>query len=289
MSDANPPRIVVIGAGEMGAAVARRLHECGAKVATSIAGRSPASIERVKRAGVEAIDDDNRLVRDADFIMSIVPPGVAIAVAERFREPILQAEAKPVFVECNAIAPSTTRRIEEILHGVRFIDAGIIGGPPASGSQDPAKGPRFYASGSEARELMRMATYGLDITVLDAPVGGASALKLAYAGMTKGFTALAAAMVNAAAREGLADALRTELSRTQPGFLARLERSIPDMFPKAYRWVAEMEQIGDFIGDDREGANIYKGAASLFEWIATELNTSNSRSIDALTDFCKRK
>jgi len=107
--------------------------------------------------------------------------------------------------------------------------------------------------------------------------------------MTKGFTALATAMVNAASREGLADALRIELSRTQPGFLARLERSIPDMFPKAYRWVAEMEQIGEFIGDDREGANIYKGAASLFEWIATELNSGDSRAIDALADFCKRK
>ncbi len=282
-------RVAVIGAGEMGAAVARRMRECGATVTTSLKGRSATSIERVRRAGIEVLEDDHLLARDADFILSIVPPGVAIEVAERYREPILRTETKPIFVECNAIAPATTRRIEGILDGVRFIDAGIIGGPPAAGTHDPAKGPRFYASGGEAHELTRLARCGLDIAVLDGPVGAASALKLAYAGMTKGFIALATAMVNAASREGLADALRAELARTQPGYLTRLERSIPDMFPKAYRWVAEMEQIAEFIGDEREGAKIYMGMARLYEWIASELSDGDSRSIEALADFCKKK
>ena len=130
--------VVVIGAGEMGAAVGRRLRECGARVMTSLKDRSAASIERVRRAGIEVIDDDNLLVRDADFVMSIVPPGVAVEVAQHFRDSLLRADAKPIFVECNAIAPSTTRRIEQILRGVRFIDAGIIGGPPAATTQDPS-------------------------------------------------------------------------------------------------------------------------------------------------------
>jgi 3-hydroxyisobutyrate dehydrogenase-like beta-hydroxyacid dehydrogenase len=296
MSTASEPpaiRVAIIGAGEMGAAVARRLRECGARVMTSLKGRSAASVERVKRAGLEVIDDDYLLVRDADFVMSIVPPGAAVEVSRRFKDTLLRAEAKPVFVECNAIAPSTARRIEETLRGVRFIDAGIIGGPPAAAGQDPArdpaKGPRFYASGASANELMRLAKYGLDIAVLDAPVGAASALKLAYAGMTKGFTAIATAMLHAASREGLADALRAELARTQPQFLARLERSIPDMFPKAYRWVAEMAQIAEFIGDTREGATIYDGAARLYEWIASELDRGESDSIEALAQFCKKK
>ncbi len=292
MSTASEPpaiRVAIIGAGEMGAAVARRLRECGARVMTSLKGRSAASVERVERVGIEVIDDDNLLVRDADFVMSIVPPGAAVEVARRFRYPLLHAEAKPIFVECNAIAPSTTRRIEETLRGVRFIDGGIIGGPPAASTQNPAKGPRCYASGASATELMRLAAYGLDIAVLDAPVGAASALKLAYAGMTKGFTAIATAMLHAASREGLADVLRAELARTQPQFLARLERSIPDMFPKAYRWVAEMAQIAEFIGNTREGATIYDGAARLYEWIASELDRGESDSLETLAQFCKKK
>src|ERR1019366_706560 len=83
--------VVVIGAGEMGAAVGRRLRECGARVMTSLKDRSAASIERVRRAGIEVIDDDNLLVRDADFVMSIVPPGVAVEVAQHFRDSLLRA------------------------------------------------------------------------------------------------------------------------------------------------------------------------------------------------------
>ena len=288
MSEAET-NVAIIGAGEMGAAVGRRLRECGARVVTSLRGRSAASIERIRRTGIEVIDDDSTLADDADFILSIVPPGVAVEAARRYRDIAQRSARKPFFVECNAIAPATTRRIEETFRGMRFIDAGIIGGPPAAGTQDPAKGPRFYASGKFAPELMRLATYGVDIAVLDGPIGAASALKLAYAGMTKGFIALAAAMIHAASREGLADALRNELARTQPGYLTRAERALPDMFPKAYRWVAEMEQIAEFIGDDREGAALYGGMARLYEWIASELVRGNSPDIAALAEFCNKK
>jgi L-threonate 2-dehydrogenase len=281
-------RVAIVGAGEMGAAVGRRLRECGARVMTSLEGRSPASIERVKRAGLEVIDDDAVLANEADFILSIVPPGVAAEAAQRYRDVAHQSARNPFFVECNAIAPATARKLHELCR-VRFIDAGIIGGPPVAGTQDPAKGPRFYASGEFAPELMRLASYGLDIAVLDSPVGAASALKLAYAGMTKGFIALATAMIHAASREGLADALKEELARTQSGYLTRAERALPDMFPKAYRWVAEMEQIAEFIGDDREGAAIYGGMAQLYEWIATELKRDASPDIAALAEFCNKK
>ena len=281
--------VVVIGSGEMGAAVGRRLLEAGARVMTSLKSRHAASVERVRRAGIEVVDDDDLLVREAGFLLSIVPPAAAVEVANRFKGPLSRAQGKPIFVECNAISPAASRNIEAILTGIGFIDAGIIGGPPKIDTQDPIKGPRFYASGPHAHQLMRLAQFGLDVAVLDGPVGAASGLKLAYAGMTKGFTALATAMVNAASREGLADALRAELFRTQPHFLARLERSIPDMFPKAYRWVAEMEQIAEFICDPREGAVIYEGAARIFEWIADELAKSDSDRIATLADFCRKK
>ena len=95
---------------------------------------------------------------------------------------------------------------------------------PASSGDLPRQGPRIRPRvrastppGPKLTNCCDSPNYGLDIAVLEGRVGAASALKLAYAGMTKGFTALATAMVNAASREGLADALRTELARTQPG------------------------------------------------------------------------
>src|SRR5271163_3707224 len=151
MSDRDSLTVAIVGAGEMGAAVGRRLHEAGARVVTSLAGRSAESVARIRAAGIEVVDDDDSLVRGAAFLLSIVPPGVAVEVAKRLRGPISRADEPPVYVECNAISPATCRRICELLGATtNFIDAGIIGGPPAAGTQDPAKGPRFYASGRDA-------------------------------------------------------------------------------------------------------------------------------------------
>ena len=225
MSERDSVTVAIVGAGEMGAAVGRRLREAGARVMTSLAGRSRESVARVRDAGIEVVNDDDSLVRDATFVLSIVPPGVAVEVAERLRGPLERAQAKPVFVECNAISPATCRRIRDLLDGITFIDAGIIGGPPVAGTQDPAKGPRFYASGADAHLLMRLADFGLDISILDGPIGDASGLKLAYAGLTKGFTALCATMLGAAERQGLARraALRTRAQSTE---LSRADGSL---------------------------------------------------------------
>jgi 3-hydroxyisobutyrate dehydrogenase-like beta-hydroxyacid dehydrogenase len=270
MSDRDSVTVAIVGAGEMGAAVGRRLREAGARVVTSLAGRGAESVARVRSADLEVVNDDDALALDASFVLSIVPPGVAVEVAERLRGPLGRARAKPVYVECNAISPATCRQIHGLLGAISFIDAGIIGGPPAAGTQDPARGPRFYASGPDAHLLTRLANFGLDIAILDGPVGAASGLKLSYAGLTKGFTALCATMLGAAEREGLDDALRAELARSQPIFLAWLDRAVPAMRPKAYRWVAEMRQIAEFVGSPDDGATIYEGAALLYQRTANQ-------------------
>jgi putative dehydrogenase len=192
--------VAIVGAGEMGAAVAARLREAGARALTTLRGRSAKSVERTSRARVEVVEDDDRLVSAAALILSIAPPGQAIAVAERFRAPLTRAPDKPVFVDCNAVSPPTVRRIAEILapSGCHFVDAGIIGGPPPSGRLD--KGPRFYCSGPRADLVMALRDYGLDIHVLNDQIGAASALKMSYAGLTKGLIAVGAAMVGGASR-----------------------------------------------------------------------------------------
>jgi putative dehydrogenase len=281
--------VAIIGAGEMGSAIGRRLREMGAPVITEVRGRSAESVERVRRAGLKVIEDDNELVSEATFILSIVPPGVAVEVAERFRGPISRAPIKPVFVECNAIAPITVRRIAETLAPTRckFVDAGIIGGPPPAGVGSADKGPRIYASGADAHLVAALSRYGLDIAVMDGPIGAASELKLSYAGVTKGLTALAAAVITGASRNGLADALHAELARSQPDMLKRFERFVPGMLLKAYRWVAEMEEIAKFLGEQNDGGMMYTGAARLYERVAAEFDGTPGDRVASLTAFCK--
>ena len=40
------------------------------------------------------------------------------------------------------------------------------------------------------------------------------------------------------------------------------------MYPKAYRWVAEMEEIGDFLQDDGPSSDMFEAIAGLYQHIA---------------------
>ncbi len=102
--------IAVIAMGEMGAGMARRLVERGARVLTSLAGRSAASAERARDAGVEPVSDAE-LVEAAELFLSIVPPANALQLAERFRPLIARSSRKLFYVDCNANAPRTLRSI----------------------------------------------------------------------------------------------------------------------------------------------------------------------------------
>ncbi len=55
-----------------------------------------------------------------------------------------------------------------------------------------------------------------------------------------------------------------------PYLLARSRRSIPAMYPKAGRWVAEMREIAGFLEDDEAAAMMFEGAARFFEQRAAD-------------------
>jgi L-threonate 2-dehydrogenase len=268
--DGEAQTVAIVGTGEMGSAIGRRLREYGARVTTSLLGRSAASARRVERAGLEVRNDDRELISDAGFVLSIVPPATAFSVAERFHEPLKRAGTKPIYVECNAVSPRTVQRIASLLEDTHcgFIDAGIIGGPPPVRRDPSARRTSIYASGKDAALLKRLSIHGLEVELLDDQVGSASAFKMCYGGLTKGLTALGSVMIRAAARHNLAIPLYEELIQTQAEMLKLLARRIPDMLAKAYRWEGEMEEIAAFLDDDEAGASMFKGAAKLYSRLA---------------------
>jgi hypothetical protein len=112
---------------------------------------------------------------------------------------------------------------------------------------------------------------------------------MGYAGITKGTTAIAAAMVLGASRFGCADALKAELAESQPQLHARNTRQIPAAFPKAYRWVAEMEEIAAFLGEGSPEAEMFHGISRLYDHLAQGFgHTSQAGEADiaALLAFC---
>ena len=219
------PVVALIAPGNMGAAVGKRLTENGLQVLTSLEGRSEESVARARAAGMTDASADQ--IAAADLILSIVPPGDALALAERLAPALARGNRKPAYVDCNAVNPKTVAGIEAAIAPTAcpFVDAGIVGGPPKPGTADPA----FYASGAEAPRFAVLNDYGLDVRVLDGGVGAASAMKMSYAGITKGFTALGTVMMLAASRAGTAEALHRELAATQPQLLAWLTRQVPNI------------------------------------------------------------
>jgi len=274
------PVVAVIAPGMMGAAVGKRLADNGVKVLTSLKGRSAETAARAKAAGMAAAGDEE--IAACDFILSILPPGDAVALAERFQPALKASNAKPVYVDCNAINPKTVDRVAAVIAPTDcpFVDSGIIGSPPKPGDA----GPRFYASGPAAPRFAALRQYGLDVRVLEGTMSAASALKMSYAGITKGTQAIGAAMMLAATRAGSADALFAELSSSQKEMFAWFKRGLALMPPKAYRWVAEMHEIAGFVGEDPTAHELYEGAAHFYERIAEDFD-GDKKDVTALTEF----
>jgi putative dehydrogenase len=276
------PIVAIIAPGNMGAGVARRLTENKVTVLTALAGRSAASGERARAAGMIAVSE--RELAEADFLLSIVPPGEALALARRLVPVLTAANKKPIYVECNAVSPQTMLQIADVIGktGCSFVAASIIGPPPRPGTNNT----KFYASGPAAPDFARLNDYGLIVRVLGGELTAAHALKMSYAGITKGFTALGAAMILAATRAGSAEALKAELAESQQALAGFLARQMPGMYGKAYRWVAELDEISSFVGEDRPEHEMLAAAARFYERIAQGFE-GEKKEIGELDRFLK--
>jgi hypothetical protein len=235
----------IVSAGEMGSGVGRLLRGTDVRVVTTLAGRGERTRQRAAAAGMEDVGSLAAVVREADILLSILPPGHALGLAEA-----VGRDAGPLYVDCNAVSPATARAIAAVV-GERCVDAGIIGAPSA---------PRFYASGPHAAELTALP---LDVRSLGGELGQASALKMCYAALTKGLSALLTESMVAAEANGVTLALRDELADSQPQFLAGADR-LPGVVPKAYRWIAEMEEIAATFEQAGMTPEMLLGAAEVY-------------------------
>lgn len=259
----------------MGSSVGGWLAAHGTDVRTTLAGRSPASAERVRRAGIGTVDGLAAIARDCALILSIVPPDQALGVAESIAAAYVSRTDPPAYVDCNAVAPETAEKIGAVITaaGMRFVDAGIIGGPPREGYD----GPHIYASGPHVAAFEILNAHGLYVRALAGPAGVASALKMCYGGLTKGITGIGAAMFACAERGGVSEALAAEFAASQPALNAWLTRQIPTMYPKAYRWVGEMREIASFGRPEPGVAAMYEGLADRYSAIAAKATSRGSK------------
>jgi hypothetical protein len=268
--------IAILSIGQMGLGIAQLLKAHNYRLTSNISARSDATKARAESAGIELFSTDEELVATADYILSIVPPRDAVATAQRVERALAKRERKDdlYYLDLNAISPTTAKCIAQSFaqnaKNVRFIDGGIIGGPPLPSQTEgsgwtrpgiPLSGP--YPLDSAPVSGAHLAQV-LNTRYLGAEIGTASGLKCCFAALSKGFTALALQSFTTASSLGVLDPLRDYLDVYNPSVGQKAEKSVVGCTGKAYRWVEEMNQIGECFRE--EGG--WKGDAQLFREIA---------------------
>src|SRR5690606_22559038 len=103
----------IVATGEMGSAVGAALVEGGYRVVTDLTGRSAQSRELAARAGIEDLGSLREVAAAAEIVLSILPPAVAVEFGRRAADACERAGTRPLFVDCNAVAPETVAEIEK--------------------------------------------------------------------------------------------------------------------------------------------------------------------------------
>jgi len=243
-----------------------------------LAGRSSRTRELSEQAGITDVPTINELVEQSDVLMSVTVSEAVPGLCREISDAVKATGTDLLFAECNAIAPELSKKMEGVLNegGARYVDASIIGGPPRNGSS-----PRVYASGNNVAEFLQLRDFGLDVRDLGDQLGRASGIKMCYAAMTKGTTALHAELLIAAEKMGLTEEVMAEFAGSQPAVVTRMEGWLPTMPAKSRRWVSEMEEIEKTFSDLGLTPNIFKGVADMYRMIgATPLGDENPETRD---------
>ncbi|WP_375481181.1 HAD-IA family hydrolase [uncultured Jatrophihabitans sp.] len=249
--------IGLVGAGAMGSALGANWIAGGAEVRTCVSGRSTRTRALVAAAGVQAVDTLHEVVT-CDLVVSVVPPGAALAAAGEIADAARAAGATPLVADLNAISPETLHAVAATLAdaGLPVVDGSISGGPPTAGDHT-----RVYACGARADEVDGP---WLDLVRLPGPIGRASALKMCTASMYKGSTALVLQAMVTARRHGVLAEFLDDTAREWPRDVPGWPHDVAVAATKADRFVAEMHEIAATQREAGLAPQLFDGVAAVY-------------------------
>lgn len=261
-------RIGILHPGEMGSAVAATVRNSGYEVCWVSEGRSHRTRARAESAGFSDAGTLAHLCETCPVVLSVCPPEFAAALADQ----VLAQGFRGTYLDANAISPPHKLEIAARLQagGVRFVDGGVIGLPPKARGQT-----WLYLSGEHADSIACLFEAGpMEVEIIGAEIGKASALKMCYAAQNKGSIALLTAVMGAADRMGVLDVLRREWTRGRVG--GPTEAHILRAAPKAWRWSAEMHEIAATLESAGMPPEFHQAASEIYERLREFKDTSPS-------------
>jgi 3-hydroxyisobutyrate dehydrogenase-like beta-hydroxyacid dehydrogenase len=287
----------VVSMGAMGAAMTRVLINAGERVVTSAEGRSPRTRTAADQAGATTLDALSDVIAESDVLFSLVPPDAAVDFAHKVAAAMQATKRTPLFIDGNSIAPSTLDLVRSVIQdaGGRVLDLSIIGPPPAVMPRGELATPQFYVAGGDVELLTEYRHHGLDVRVIGATPGAAKALKMCYAGITKGVIAIVVEMLLAGRRMGVSTELMAQMNVTQQGILRQVSRQAEGFAPKSHRWVGEMHEMELTFAALELPTGFFQAAGEIFDRLAaTELGRPSDElpdkvDLDMILDTLERR
>lgn len=274
------PAIGILHPGQMGVSIAAAMAQAGHRVHWASEQRSAATIDRANSAGLHDVTTLEALCKSCSVVFSICPPDQAETLARSVSE----AGFSGTYIDCNAVSPATSRIVGACFGATTdFIDGGIIG-PPAGKPNTT----RLYLSGKNAAAIAPLFNGSVvDAKVIGEAPGGASALKMAYAGWTKGSSALLLTQFALAKQQNIEAALLEEWALSIPDLPNKLRSAASETAPKAWRFVGEMNEIADSLEHAGLPQQWFDGAAASYKRLEHFKNETDIDPDDVIAALLK--
>jgi 3-hydroxyisobutyrate dehydrogenase-like beta-hydroxyacid dehydrogenase len=241
-----------IGFGEVGQLFARQLEaRPGVSIAVyDLKFDDPALRSSLARMAQEIharfASDARDVCRGAEIVISAVTADQAIAAARVASPNLVLGQT---YVDLNSVSPTTKREVGAAIRvsGANFVEFAVMSPVADLGIASP-----ILAGGAEAETLAeRLNALGMNIRVVDAEIGVASATKLCRSIVVKGMEALMVDLGLAGRRAGVLPAVLASLAATYPGMdWDELVRTMPSRVTRhGVRRAAEMREAARMLDE----------------------------------------
>lgn len=259
----NEGHVGILHPGEMGTALAKVLRDNGFNPCWTASGRSAATRERARMAGLKEMGSLAELCAECPVIFSVCPPHAARDVARQ----VAAQGFGGIFVDANAVSPAHAREIQGIVAqaGASFVDAAIVGPPPAPHSRTV-----IYLCGPDSAALSGLfAGNAIHAVFLDAGIGSASAIKMCHSAVHKGLVALLFSSLATAEKMGVRDEVENLWASREStaGYVRGMDENLRRA-PKAWRFAGEMDEIALTLGEAGQPEGFHRAASEIFRRLA---------------------
>lgn len=255
-------RIGILHPGEMGSAVAASMQSGENEVYWASEGRTGRTHARATELGLIDVFTVAKLCEVCPAIFSVCPPEFADAVADQVRGLAFRG----LYVDANAISPERVRCMDARMRGsgITFVDGSIIG----LATRVPGA-TWIYFSGESAAEAAACFGGGpIQAEVIEGEIGKASALKMCFAGYSKGTSALLCAVLAVAEQLEVRHLLERQWAR-MGGSPSNPAKAVASVGPKAWRFAPEMNEIAATFEAAGLPPEFHRAAAQIYSALAS--------------------